>query len=136
MKFNSLIPEIYVSNYNRSLKFYTSLGFKIEYEREKPKFAFLSYENNQLMIQEFEPEWVTGKLEYPYGRGINLQMHIQDINFIFQSLLKINYQIKNKIEKNSYKVKNKIIVSKELLIMDPDGYLLRFSQDIEEKDIK
>jgi len=136
MKFSPLIPELYVSDYNKSLNFYTALGFKVEYKREKPKFAFLSYQGSQIMVQEFEPEWVKGKLEYPYGRGINLQIHTLNINSIYQSLLKIGYPIDNKIEKNSYRVKEKIIVSKELLFMDPDGYLLRFSQDIEEKAAK
>jgi len=113
MKFNPLIPELYVSDYNKSLNFYTVLGFKIEYEREKPKFAFLSYKGSQIMIQEYEPEWVKGKLEYPYGRGINLQIYTPNINSIYQSLLKIKYPFNNKIEKNFYKVKEKIIISME-----------------------
>ena len=58
MKFSPLIPELYVSDYNKSLNFYTALGFKVEYKREKPKFAFLSYQGSQIMIQEYEPEWV------------------------------------------------------------------------------
>ena len=132
MKFNSLIPELYVSNIDKSLKFYTDLDFKIEYQRESPRFAFLSYQDSQIMIQEFEPEWVMGKLEYPYGRGINLQINTRDINLVLQSLIKSNYPFNNKIEENSYRVKERLVVSKELLIMDPDGYLLRFSQDIGE----
>jgi len=136
MKFSPLIPELYVSDYNKSLNFYTALGFKVEYKREKPKFAFLSYQGSQIMIQEYEPEWVKGKLEYPYGRGIDLQIHTPNINSIYQSLLNMDYPVDNKIEKNSYKVKEKIITSKELIFMDPDGYLLRFSQDIEERTAK
>lgn len=136
MKFNSLIPELYVSDFNKSLNFYTGLDFKIEYQRKKPKFAFLSYNNSQLMIQEFEPTWVMAKLEYPYGRGINLQINTQDINSVLRSLSKIKHPVKNKVEDNTYRIDDKIIFSKELLIMDPDGYILRFSQDIEEKVVK
>ena len=33
MKFNSLIPELTVSNIDKSKEFYISLGFKIIYER-------------------------------------------------------------------------------------------------------
>ena len=50
MKFNSLIPELSVSNIERSKKFYLSLGFKIMYEREENKFVFLQLEENQIMI--------------------------------------------------------------------------------------
>lgn len=133
MKFNFLIPELYVSNFDKSLKFYTDIGFKLEFQRKTPRFAFLSYQGSQIMIQQIEPEWVTGELEYPYGRGINLQIHTQNINSVIKSFKKNNYPINSKIEENSYKAGNRLIISKEVLIMDPDGYLLRFSQDIEKK---
>ena len=56
MKSNLLLPELYVTNFQRSLHFYTEiLGFVIEYQREKPFFAFLSYQGSQLMIQELDP---------------------------------------------------------------------------------
>ena len=43
MKFNSLIPELSVSNIKKSKDFYINiLGFKLEYERVEDKFAFLS----------------------------------------------------------------------------------------------
>ncbi len=43
MKFNSLIPELSVSDFNRSMDFYKGLlGFKVEYEGEESKVAFLS----------------------------------------------------------------------------------------------
>ena len=35
MNFNSLIPEISVSDINKSRNFYLSLGFEIKYERPK-----------------------------------------------------------------------------------------------------
>ena len=50
MKFNSLIPELTVSNIIVSKKFYQELGFRIVYEREENKFCFLELENNQIML--------------------------------------------------------------------------------------
>ncbi len=36
MKSNALVPELYVSNYNSSINFYTKiLGFKIAYQRKE-----------------------------------------------------------------------------------------------------
>ena len=52
MKFNSLIPELSVSNINESKNFYLKLGFKIIYERVEDKFVFLQLEDNQIMIEE------------------------------------------------------------------------------------
>lgn len=72
MKFNPLIPELSVSNFEKSLSFYTSvLGFRIAYQRPERQFAFLSYQACQIMIEQENPTWKTGTLEYPYGRGIN-----------------------------------------------------------------
>lgn len=133
MKFNSLLPELYVSDFDKSLSFYKEvLGFKVEYTRDNPKFAFLSYQGSQLMIQQEnnDEDWRNGKPEYPYGRGINLQIETMDINTLISSLQKNKYPIKRELEKASYKTANKTLNLKEFLVMDPDGYLLRFSQEI------
>lgn len=42
MTFNALIPELYVTDLQRSLVFYTQLlGFKVAYDRPEEGFAFL-----------------------------------------------------------------------------------------------
>jgi catechol 2,3-dioxygenase-like lactoylglutathione lyase family enzyme len=130
MKFNNLIPELYVSDFQKSLRFYTDIGFKIEYQRNNPDFAFLSFQKSQIMIQQSEPEWTTGKLEYPFGRGVNFQISVKNINSIFSLITKNNYPIKSPIEENHYKKGNKVLTCKEFLVMDPDGYLLRLSQTV------
>lgn len=129
MRFNKLIPELYVSNINKSIDFYKRLGFKIEYERKEDKFVFLSLEGSQIMVQEQETEWQTGKLEYPYGRGVNFQIDVKNIEEIYNKAKKIG-KIKIELQENSYKVIEKTIKCKEFLIQDQDGYLLRFSQDL------
>ncbi|WP_342824766.1 VOC family protein [Candidatus Lucifugimonas marina] len=73
MEFNSLIPELIVSDIERSIHFYRDvLGFTVEYERQEEKFAFLAVENAQLMLlQDNENEHSrTGDLDPPpRGRG-------------------------------------------------------------------
>ncbi|MBN8211176.1 VOC family protein, partial [Bacillus sp. NTK071] len=65
---NALIPELSVSNIERSLEFYLEiLTFKIEYERLEDKFALLSLSDCQIMIEEVNGHWDTGKLSYPFG---------------------------------------------------------------------
>lgn len=127
MKFNSLIPELSVSNIERSKSFYISLGFKIMYERKEDKFCFLQFEENQIMIEEVNNNWNTGKLEYPYGRGINISMMINDIDIFYNNIQKSDMDIFKKLDIHQYKVDNKIFFDKEFLIQDPDGYLLRFN---------
>src|SRR3990167_11149962 len=98
MQFNSLVPELYVLDFQKSLNFYVSiLGFAIEYQRKEPKFAFLSYLDSQIMIQEDDDndkDWHTDKLEYPFGRGINFQIKANDVQQLANKLEAANYPLK------------------------------------------
>ena len=114
MKFNKLIPELTVSDIKKSLEFYTKiLGFKIEYQREEDKFAFLSYQGAQIMIeQNLNSDWQTGKLEKPFGRGINFQIEVNDILPILDSLKKHKYSMKKEPMENWYRKDNELIGNK------------------------
>ena len=127
MRFNSLIPELSVSYINKSKEFYLKLCFKIKYERPEDKFCFLELEDNQIMIEEINNHWNTGKLEYPFGRGINLSMDVSDIDKMYQNVLEKNIPIFLGLETHEYEVNGKIYYDREFLIQDIDGYLLRFN---------
>ncbi len=125
--FNSLIPELSVSNIEKSKKFYENLGFKIIYERIENKFCFMQIEDNQIMIEEKNDNWSVGKLEYPYGNGINISMAISDIENMYNELKRKQIDFFMDIKVSEYRVNGKIYQDKEFLIQDPDGYLLRFN---------
>lgn len=125
--YNSLIPELSVSNIDISKKFYLNLGFKIRYERKENKFCFLQLEGNQIMIEENNDNWNTGKLEHPYGRGINLSMTVSNIEKMYEILKEKNIKFFLDLEIHEYRIDDKISYDKEFLIQDPDGYLLRFN---------
>ena len=127
MKFNSLIPELTVTNIEESKKFYQNIGFKIMYERKENKFCFLQLEENQIMIEEQNDNWNVGKMEYPFGRGINISMSISDVEKMYKELKEKNIEMFLELEIHEYKVNDQIYKDKEFLIQDPDGYLLRFN---------
>lgn len=127
MKFNSLIPELSVSNIDNSKAFYLMLGFEIKYERPEDKFCFLQLEENQIMIQEENGNWNTGKMEYPYGRGINISMTVSNIEEMYNKVKSKGINLFLDLEIHEYKTDNNISYDKEFLIQDPDGYLLRFN---------
>ncbi len=137
MTFNKIIPELAVTNLENSLKFYKCLGFKVEYERPESKFVFLSLGEIQFMIQELSDgdKWDVGKLTYPFGNGINFQLEVDNVEIIYNSLKESGYKIAFEIEENWYRQDNKLLGNKEFLVQDPDGYLLRFAEDLGEKDI-
>ena len=122
--YNSLIPELSVSNIDISKKFYLDLGFKIRYERKENKFCFLQLEGNQIMIEENNDNWNTGKLEHPYGRGINLSMAVSNIEKMYEILKEKNIKFFLDLEIHENRIDDKISYDKEFLIQDQDGYLL------------
>ncbi len=127
VKFNKLIPELSVSDINKSKEFYLSIGFSIVYERVEDKFCFLELDGNQLMIEEVNDHWNTGELEYPYGRGINISMEVNDIDKIYDLVQKNYYPIFRDMQIDEYLVDDKVYSDKQFLIQDLDGYLLRFT---------
>lgn len=130
------MPEIYVSDYRKSLHFYTEvLGFTIEYTRKDPLFAFLSYHGSQLMIQQIEAsDEHTGELVKPFGRGINFEIKTPDIQLLIDSLSKISYPLKKEVTEYWRDIGNNILGgSREFQVLDLDGYFLRFSQDLGQK---
>jgi len=135
VKINSLIPELSVSDINRSLDFYlNTLSFMLVYQRKEDKFALLSLNDSRIMIEQINGCWETGILSYPFGRGINFEIGVEDIDKLYESIKKQNYKIKVEMQENWYKANNILIGQKEFLIMDPDGYLLRFAQSLGEKE--
>lgn len=127
MKFNSLIPELSVSNINKSKEFYLKLGFNIMYERVEDKFVFLQLEDNQIMIEENNNNWNTREMDYPYGRGINISMSVEDIDSMYKKIKENNIELFLDLETHEYRINDIISYDKEFLIQDPDGYLLRFN---------
>lgn len=135
LNFSKNIPELSVTNLEKSLNFYKTAGFKIEYDRPENKFAFISLGEIQFMLQEISDneKWDVAPLSYPFGNGINFQLEVENLNEIYNNLKNSNYKITFDIEENWYRQNNKLLGNKEFLIQDPDGYLLRFSEDLGEK---
>lgn len=129
MKFNKLIPELTVSDIGKSKVFYTEvLGFKVEYERPEDKFAFLSLGEAQLMLDEINGNWNVGELKYPFGNGINFQIDIEDIEGFVKNVKAQGVPLLRDIFTSSYQCGDVEYEENEVLIQDPDGYLLRFSK--------
>ncbi|MCX6649967.1 MAG: VOC family protein [Candidatus Bathyarchaeota archaeon] len=137
MKFNPLVPELSVSNLPRSRAFYVdTLGFKVEYERPANKFIYLSLQGAQIMIEETNGHWSTGELEHPYGRGINFQFAVDNVNALIESLRENDVPLFRPLTESWYRGGDTLYGQTEFLIQDPDGYLLRFAQDIGSKPAK
>jgi len=141
--YNALVPEIGVLDYKKSIWFYTEvLSFKIKYDRPEKGFAFLALGGSQLMIeqvsattpatdQEFrEGNWRTGQLEYPFGRGVSLSLNVDNLDPILENLSHAKHPLKMEPKEAWYRRGDVLVGERQILVMDPDGYLLRFQQSL------
>ncbi len=122
-----LVPELMVSNHAISLDFYVRIiGFKVRYERPAEKFAYLDLGGAELMIEEETEFWATAPRERPYGRGINLQIEVEDLDAILARLQQAGLPVFRPVEEAWYRAGECYSGSRQFLVQDPDGYLLRF----------
>ena len=131
---NPLTPELYCSNINISLKFYLeTLGFNIQYQRKEDKFAMLERQGARIMLEEITSNnriWLAEKLEFPFGRGINLEIRTLNIDKLYDSVQKSGAKIFLPIEERHYRINEHSVINRQFIVLDPDGYLLRFSENI------
>lgn len=136
---NPLIPELYCSDFQRSLKFYTEiLGFTLAYARPEERFAFFEREGAQLMIeQSTDPArtWLTAELSPPYGRGVNFQIAVSDVDALYAAVQAAGCRIFLPMEEKWYRRDATLLGNRQFLVLDPDGYLLRFFQDLGVKPV-
>ncbi|MEZ9300650.1 bleomycin resistance protein [Vibrio splendidus] len=132
---NPMVPELSVSNFERSLAFYVDvLGFSIRIRRENPDFVYLEQEHVQMMLEQISDEgWITGELEAPLGRGVNFQIELSDLEPLVKRLQTHKVSLFRKMKETWYDIGEKLSGERELLLQDPDGYLLRFTQHLGEK---
>jgi catechol 2,3-dioxygenase-like lactoylglutathione lyase family enzyme len=133
MKSMGLVPELYVSDLEKTTSFYVGiLGFTILYKREEDKFAYLERENAQMMFEEIgaSREWLSAAPEHPFGRGINFQIETGAIDDVYQAVKKNNIKLFLDLEDKWYRRDDELVGNRQFLIQDPDGYLLRFYQDL------
>ena len=131
-----MVPELTVADFEESLDFYTrGVGFEVAFSRAEPAFAYLDFEGAQLMISEFHEEgWNVGELTRPYGRGIKLQIECSDVEGLREDLARSSYPLYRGIEEEWYETGDVLSGQREFLVQDPDGYLMRFSEFLGERD--
>lgn len=128
-----LIPELKVADFEKSLNFYTKLcGFEIYYTRLEESFAMLERDGAMLMIElmESRDRWQVGKREYPLGQGINFQIQVSEVQELYSAFESAGYPIFFEMEEKWYRKDEQEVGNKQFLVQDPDGYLLRFFENL------
>lgn len=131
----ALTPELQVRDLRTSLSFYIeTLGFNLLFERPEQSFAAITLGAAALMLEQIAPHaaandpWLVMPLDPPLGRGINLQITLDDVDTLHQRLIMQGLPLRLPLEEVSYQVGETQVRVRQLMLQDPDGYLLRFSQ--------
>jgi catechol 2,3-dioxygenase-like lactoylglutathione lyase family enzyme len=133
-----MTPELICSDFKISLTFYTQvLGFEVQYQREENGFAMLERQGSRIMLDQIVPgsprTWIAAPLEAPFGRGINLQMETDKVDELYARVQTMGVHIFLPIEEKWYRCDDTYLGNRQFIVQDPDGYLLRFFQDLGSK---
>jgi catechol 2,3-dioxygenase-like lactoylglutathione lyase family enzyme len=136
-----LVPELYCRDFARSFAFYRDvLGFQAVYQRPEHRFAYLDRDGAELMLEELTEDhdftWRTGTLEAPFGRGMNFQIEVLDLEGLLASLRRHDVALRREPWEAWYRAGDREVGQRQFLVQDPDGFLLRFCQDIGERPLQ
>ena len=126
-----LTPELHCRDIKVSLPFYINvLGFKILYQRPEEGFAMLEYQGGHLMLDQIYTStaeatgrnWLSGPIEYPYGRGINLQIMSNEVDAHYRRVQESGAPVFLPMEEKWYRSNNIELGNRQFIVLDPDVY--------------
>ena len=129
----SLVPELLVTDLDQSLEFWCrECGFAVAYARPEERFAYIALGSAHLMLEQagVGRNWITGPLERPMGRGVNLQITVPDTEAQAQVLSRRGVELFMQPETKWYRVGEEEAGVRQFLVQDPDGYLVRFQSSL------
>jgi catechol 2,3-dioxygenase-like lactoylglutathione lyase family enzyme len=141
-----LVPELDVTGLDASVRFYAGvLGFRTLFERPAERFAYLEREGVELMLQEAAGpgrRFRTAPLEPPFGRGVNLQLRVDDVDAVHARAVEAGFEVVVPLEERWYRVDVAErggrwqltgpveAGNRQFVVADPDGYLWRPFRDL------
>lgn len=128
-----LVPELLVEDLERSLAFWCGpCGFSVRYSRPEEGFAYLVSGGAHVMLDRIGigRDWITAPLERPLGRGINLQIRVDDAVPVAAALHEWGSALFSPLETRWYRVGDEEAGVRQFVVADPDGYLLRFQSSL------
>jgi lactoylglutathione lyase len=135
-----LVPELLCSDLDKSLAFYVDLlGFRILYDRREDRFAYLDRNGAELMLEEYAPGarmLARAPFEPPYGRGINFQIRVEDADALHAAVVAAGLPIFLPLEERWYRRAEHEIGTRQFIVEDPDGYLLRLQHGIGTRPVR
>jgi uncharacterized glyoxalase superfamily protein PhnB len=123
-----IIPEIAISDMDRSMAFYTSLGFVqdqvgIVDDKGSQWYSLIMGDATVWLLREDTLEGF--RTDLPRGHGTHLYLTVDDVDGLYAQLKAGGAKIEREIETQWYGLR-------EFIIADPDGYLWTINMPIDE----
>jgi catechol 2,3-dioxygenase-like lactoylglutathione lyase family enzyme len=130
------VPELGCTDVLASLEFYTrALGFTIKYQRPEKGFYYLERQGAVIMIEQLDKNsWLAASASPPLGRGMHFEIVTDDLQSLYDTCQTLDAPIFRDREDAWYRVDDHYSGQAQFIVSDPDGYLLRFTQDIGRRD--
>lgn len=131
-----LVPELWCTDFEKSMAFYTdTIGFEVVQQRGQDPHAYLSLNRAQIMLAHWtidgswEP-WHPKPMERPFGRGINFQFMVDNVQGLHDRVCSLGIKpFVDLFEAEVWKT-DCMDTRRQFIVLDPDGYLLRFAQSV------
>ncbi len=129
-----LVPELICSDIEKSLHFYRDLlGFTVLYDRPEDRFALVQRDGAEIMLEQSNAQdrlWPKAVLEHPYGRGVNFEIQVTNVDQLHVKITGAGLTCFLPLEERWYRCNDQDLGVRQFAVQDPDGYLIRLSQDI------
>jgi catechol 2,3-dioxygenase-like lactoylglutathione lyase family enzyme len=129
-----VVPELDVADLDRSLAAYLDvLGFQCHLSRPEERFVYLIRGDIHLMLEEAAGpgrRLRVAPLEFPFGRGMNLQLEVPDVDALYARVQQSDLVIHIPLEERWYRQNQLEVGNRQFVVADPDGYMLRFFSNL------
>lgn len=134
IEYPPLTPELNCENLTNALEFYVDiLRFEVLHNDNESGFAMIQRQDSIIMLQEIRENahiYTSAPMQKPYGRGICLQIKTRQVDILYKRCLDKKYSIHLPLEEQWRKLKDVHLGCKQFIVRDPDGYWIRFFEEI------
>jgi catechol 2,3-dioxygenase-like lactoylglutathione lyase family enzyme len=111
----------------------------VVFECPEQRFAYLNLGGAELMLEEASGpgrRFRTAPLEHPYGRGVNFEIHVDDVDAVSSRVELSGLRPYVRLEERWYRQGGVEHGNRQFAVADPDGYLFRFCSDLGRRDVR
>lgn len=112
---HQLVVEIYVASLERSIDFYKSLGFTLNWS-DPGDFAQLSWEQSLLFLKVNNYEGKNSAIS-----PANVRIMVNNVDEKYEQCKSLGYVIHDEIDDRDYGLR-------DFIVLDPDGFGIRFGK--------